>query len=179
MPSLRRCWCRRSEASEANFPHGTAEALAFYGCNSDTGAKAGVAEAFADTQFNYGARLLLRAMTAQGQCCWRYRFTRRRPGQADGPHHGDEVGHVFSNLAAGRGRAAEPFDNTDLALSNAMMQAWVAFARDGHPGTPAGIEWPVFELQQDGPLEFGDSGRIGDDPRRAQLDLLDRCFATN
>jgi len=177
---LTRAWPVRTAADNralitANFPNAPAEALAFYGCDDEDDAGVGVAEAFADTQFNYGARLLLRSMTALGQECWRYRFVRRRPGQADGPHHGDEVGHVFGNLGVGRNGAGEAFDATDLALSNAMMRAWAAFACDGKPGAPGGVEWPAFEIDRDGPLEFGDTIRGGTDLRRAQLDFLERC----
>jgi hypothetical protein len=54
------------------------EAIALYGATQDADAKLGIAAAFADTQFNYGARLLLQAMTDVGMPCWRYLFTRRR-----------------------------------------------------------------------------------------------------
>ncbi len=57
-----------------------------------------VAELFADTQFNYGTRLLAQAMAGCEPRTWRYLFLRRRPGQLDGPHHGEEVAHVFGNL---------------------------------------------------------------------------------
>ena len=40
-------------------------------------------------------------------------------GQLDGPHHGDEVGYVFGNLAVGRGTQPEPFLHAvSLAMAN-------------------------------------------------------------
>lgn len=162
----------------ANFARDLAPALAFYGSADDAGARAGIAAAFADTQFNYGARLLLRSMVARGQPCWRYLFTRRRPGQADGPHHGDEVGYVFGNLAAGRGAAPEPFDDTDHAVAAAMAAAWVAFARDGDPGAPAGMAWRACSAADDSRFEFGDRFGMAADDRRAPLDFLERYYSS-
>ncbi len=37
-----------------------------------------------------------------------------------------------------------PTDATDLALTDAMMDAWAAFARTGDPGAPGGVGWPEF-----------------------------------
>lgn len=159
---------------EANFPHALAEATALYGCSDDGGALAGIAEAFADTQFNYGARLLLRAMVAQGQPCWRYLFTRRRPGRADGPHHGDEVGYVFGNLSQGRTAEPEPFDAVDEAVARAMATAWVGFASGATPRLPGGAVWQACSTTDDGALDLGDRLEMRRDPRRAQLDFLDR-----
>ena len=181
---LTRAWPVRDAADnralvEANFARALDEAMGFYGAAHDHDAKARIAEAFADTQFNYGARLLLRAMTQQRQRCWRYLFTRRRPGQTDGPHHGDEVGYVFGQLAAGRTAAPEPFDATDEAVSAAMMRAWVAFARDGDPDTEGSAHWPAFEAGDELHLEFGDTVRTGTDDRRAQLDFLERYYSSH
>jgi para-nitrobenzyl esterase len=161
----------------ANFPHDLARALALYPAADDTQARPAVAEAFADTQFNCGARLLLRAMLRQGPRCWRYLFARRRPGQVDGPHHGDEVGHVFGNLAAGRGAEPLPFDAVDAAVSSAMMQAWAAFARQGDPNAPGLPHWPGCDEHGDPQLVFGDHVAIGADTRRERLDFLDRYLA--
>ena len=162
---------------EANFARAFDEAWAFYGTERDADAKGRVAEAFADTQFNCGARLLLRAMTRQGERCWRYLFTRRRPEQGDGPHHGDEVGYVFGQLAVGRTARPEPFDAIDETVSRAMMRAWVAFARDGDPNADGSPAWPVFSVHDERHLEFGDTIATGTDRRRAQLDFLERYYS--
>jgi carboxylesterase type B len=162
----------------ANFGADLDRARALYPARSDAEAKPAVAEAFADTQFNDGARLLVRAMARLGMPCWRYLFARRRPGQRDGPHHGDEVGHVFANLAVGRSEEPLPFDDVDVALSNAMGAAWVAFASRADPNGPDLPAWPRYEAgSSDGPLAFGDRLAIVPDARAERLDFLDAYFA--
>jgi para-nitrobenzyl esterase len=163
----------------ANFAGDLERACALYPAQSDAEAKAAVAQAFADTQFNDGARLLLRAMTRLGMPCWRYLFARRRPGQHDGPHHGDEVGHVFANLDAGRGGAEMPSDATDIAVSNAMAGAWVAFAGSADPNAPGLTSWARYDAaSNDGPLAFGDRIASVSDARAERLDFLDTYFAS-
>ncbi|MBL8359605.1 MAG: carboxylesterase/lipase family protein [Rubrivivax sp.] len=148
----------------ANFPGAEDEALALY---------PRVPEAFADTQFNAGARALLRAMARTGAPCWRYRYTRRRPGATDGPHHGDEVGTVFGNLDAGRGGQPEPFDDTDRRVSDSMQAAWVRFATAVDPGP----HWPRFTASDEPLLDFGDRIAVATDPLAARLDFIDRYQA--
>lgn len=176
---LTRAWPVKTAADnralvEANFAHAIDEAHVFYGTERDADAKARIAEAFADTQFNYGARLLLRSMVRHDPRCWRYLFTRRRPGHTDGPHHGDEVGYVFGHLAPRRSAEPEPFDATDIAVSHAMMGAWVAFARDGDPNGKGAPAWPAYDADHERLLEFGDVITTGTDRRSAQLDFLER-----
>jgi len=163
---------------QANFPRAQEEATALYGPTSDADAKAGIAAAFADTQFNYGARLLLRAMTAAGMPCWRYLFTRRRPGRSHGPDHGDEMGYPFGEIAQGRTREPEPYDDTDRHVSDAMMSAWAAFAKAADPNTPSRERWPRYDATAAGVhLEFGDEIRIGTDALGDRLDFLERYYA--
>ena len=162
---------------QANFPHDVAQALATYPADTDPQARPRVAEAFADTQFNYGARLLVRSMARVEPRTWRYLFTRRRPGQADGPHHGDEVAYVFGQLAAGRGAEALAFDAVDLAVSQSMIRAWVAFARHGDPNGAGPALWPAYREDQDLQQVFGDRSAIEGDPRRQALDFLEQYFS--
>ncbi|MEQ1806149.1 MAG: carboxylesterase family protein [Burkholderiaceae bacterium] len=160
----------------ANFAGATQQALARYPAASDADVRASVAAMFGDTQFNYGARLLAQAMSRVEPRTWRYLFTRRRPGQMDGPHHGDEVAHVFGNLAVGRGSEAAAFDARDEELSAALRRAWVAFAMHGDPNAPGSASWSRFTQAGDGHLEFGDAIQSGSAWRCEQLDFLDRFY---
>lgn len=162
----------------ANFGRSLERAEALYPAAGDAQARASVAAAFADTQFNGGARLLLRSMSRLGMPCWRYLFARRRPGDAEGPHHGEEVGYVFGNLGIDRGGNEAPFDEVDVSVSEAMGRAWVAFAKQSDPNVPGCAAWPSYdEAGQDGPLAFDDRIEVVPDPRAAQLDFLDAYFA--
>lgn len=180
---LTRSWPIASVADQrallaANFAADLERAKQLYPAANDAEAKPAIAAAFADTQFNDGARLLVRAMTRLGMPCWRYLFTRRRPGEHNGPHHGDEVGHVFGNLAAGRGFEPMPFDEVDVMVSNAMAGAWVAFAAGGEPKVPGLPLWSPYDAAlNDGPLAFGDRIEPVSDARADQLDFLDAYFA--
>lgn len=178
---LTRGWPIRTVAEfqaliRSNFPGAEDGALALYGCDQDDQVRARVAEVFADTQFNAGARLLLRAMSRLGSPCWAYHFTRRRPGQADGPHHGDEFGYAFGNLSAGRTGAAEAFDDHDTRLAGAMMDAWTTFAATGEPGPVSGRHWPRFG-DGEAHLELGSEVRPGRNARSGALDFVDRFVA--
>ncbi|MDM0021897.1 carboxylesterase family protein [Variovorax sp. J22R187] len=162
----------------ANFEDCVEQARSVYGARDASEVRTRVAEMFADTQFNYGTRLLARAMADQGQDVWRYVFTRRRPGQVDGPHHGEEVAHVFGNLAVARRGSPARFDAVDEQLSDSMMRSWVAFATTGNPnvdGLPA--EWPAYAPGTDLHLVLGDRMQVGAGWRSAELDFLESLFA--
>jgi carboxylesterase type B len=132
--------------------------------------RAQVAALFADTQFNFGTRLIAKSMAARGSGTWRYLFTRRPPGQADGPHHAGEVPYVFGTLA----KDGAQVPAADELLSQAMRSAWVAFARNGEPGAVSGHPWRRYDAAQDNYLAFGDTVAEGSGWRAAQLDFLDR-----
>lgn len=160
-----------------NFGPAAAEAAALYPARSDAEARAAVAAMFADTQFNYGTRLLARSMARLAQPTWKYLFTRRRPGQADGPHHGEEVAHAFGNVeAGGRGETVRS-DERDAALSRMMRRAWVAFAAQGDPNAAGLPRWDEYRAEDDNHLELGDEVRSGAAWRRAQLDFLERFYS--
>jgi len=158
---------------DANFGGAVAEAAETYPAGSHAGARRAVAAMFADTQFNFGTRLLAQAMARREPRTWKYLFTRRRPGQPDGPHHGDEVGHVFGTLdAAGSGA----HDAVDEALSRTMRKAWVAFAASGDPKVAGAPTWDRYRPADDNHLSFGEGIQPGAAWRQRELDFLDRFF---
>lgn len=160
-----------------NFPGVAAKlVLKLYPATQDDQVRHRVAQLFGDTQFDYGARLLAEAMAALEPRTWRYLFTRRRAHRTDGPHHGQEVHYVFGNLAASYPGEQPIFDDTDVAVSKAMMKAWVAFAANGDPNCQGASDWQPYRAMKDNYLEFGDSIQAGFGWRREQLDFLDRFF---
>lgn len=164
------------ELVQSNFGPAAREAAALYPANADSEVRPRVAELFADTQFNFGTRLLAQAMARFEPRTWRYLFLRRRPGQTDGPHHGEEVAHVFGNLEAAAPGETAGCDATDDEVSAAMMKAWVAFAAAGDPNGPGLAHWPAYDARNDNHLAFGDSVAAGQGWRGEQLDFLDRFF---
>jgi para-nitrobenzyl esterase len=165
------------QQAEANFGPLAQEAMTLYPAHADADARPAVAAMFADTQFNYGTRLLAQCMARLEPRTFKYLFERRRPRQADGPHHGEEVAHAFGNHdRAAPGEQAD-FDAHDDALSGIMRRAWVAFAASGDPNTHGVPRWDAYRPEQDNHLRLGDEVKAGAGWRRAQLDFLERFYS--
>ena len=154
------------EQLRLNFGAHADAAAAVYPASVDADARARVAEMFADTQFNYGTRLLAQSMVRREPRTWRYLFRRAERGL---PQHGDEVPYVFGNLPAGA--ATEDHD-----LSRAMRRAWVAFARSAQPDTPGAPHWPPYVPGMDNHLVFDAGGGTGTHWRQEPLDFLERFY---
>lgn len=161
----------------ANFGEQAARAAAQYPVATDADVPDAIAALFADTQFNYGARLLAQCMAQREPRTWKYLFTRRRPRQVDGPHHGEEGAHVFGTLAATAPGEAADFDARDEALSRVMRKAWVAFAATGDPNTTGVPRWERYDAGADNHLELGDTVRSGSAWHRAALECIERLHA--
>ena len=154
------------EQVDLNFGARADEAAALYPARTDAEARARVAEMFADTQFNYGTRLLAQAMAAREPRTWRYLFLR---AGATAPQHGDEVPYVFGTLTD----AASP---DDRRLSASMQAAWAAFARTGDPNGPHLPAWPRYEAAQDNHLALDAEIGTGTQWRAPQLDFIERFY---
>ena len=148
-----------------------ARARALY-ANADV--RRSVADMFADTQFNSGARGVMRGLRASGAPVYRYLFLRQRPGSG-APNHGDEVPYVFGSLAVAAQLDPQPFDNDDLALAEVMQDAWVRFATAGDPNGGDLPAWPVSDGREQY-LEFDSATRVGTGWRQSQLDFVDGYF---
>ena len=161
---------------QTNFGDVAEEAMRIYPAASDGDARPRVGEMFADTQFNYGTRLLADAMAKKEPRTWRYLFLRRRPNQKDGPHHGEEVSHVFGTYAEAAPGEAADFNSVDEKVSATMMKAWVAFARNSDPNTEGLPHWAPYTAAQENYMAFGDITEAGQGWRKSQLDFLDRFY---
>jgi para-nitrobenzyl esterase len=160
------------EQIDRNFAGAEAEARSLWPARSDAEARPAVAAMFADTQFNYGTRLLAQGMAKLEPRTFKYLFTRRRPGEQDGPHHGGEVAHAFGNVAATGASNA-----VDEELSKVMRKAWVAFAANGDPNTAGVPRWDPYRSADDNHLVLGDRVEAGGPWRKAQLDFIEAFFA--
>jgi carboxylesterase type B len=133
-----------------------------------------VAEMFADTQFNVGARGVMRGLRDKGAPVYRYLFMRRRPGSG-APNHGDEVPYVFASLAVAAELDPQPFDHDDLALAETMQDAWVRFADTGDPNGGSLPPWPASDARESY-LELASTIRLASGWRQPHLDFLDGYF---
>ena len=159
---------------EQNFGAMTDEALALYPVMHDADARAATAELFADTQFNFGTRGIAQDMIRIQSKTFRYLFTKRGRFTQRPPDHGLEVAYVFGNLDAWPDKMPMPYDATDRALCDTMMDCWVNFAATGNPGGG----WQPYEAARDTYREFGDAVRPNSNWRTKYLDFLERYFDT-
>ena len=134
-----------------------------------------VTDMFADTQFNSGARGVMRGLRAKGVPVYRYLLLRKRPGRGL-PNHGDDVPYVFCSLEVAAKLDPAPFDNDDLALAEAMQDAWVRFAASADPNGGGLPTWPVSD-DSEKYLELDNTLRVSSGWRQAELDFVDGFFA--
>lgn len=82
---------------------------------------------------------------------------------------------MFGNLEAVGPAAAA--DAADQRISQAMLHAWVAFARSGDPNAAGSHAWPPYAREEDNFIVFGDAVSTGRAWRQEQLEFLDRFFS--
>lgn len=153
------------EQVDANFGALADEASALYPVREDGEARMRVAQMFADTQFNYGARLLARGMARLEPRTFKYLFLRRRPQAVDGPHHGDETAHAFGNVEAG-----------EQELARTMGRYWVRFAATGDPNGPGLPCWDSYRAADDNHQVLDVPVSAGGRWREPQLDFIERFY---
>ncbi len=101
------------------------------------------------------SRYLAAKVTELGGRGWVYHFTRQRPGPGGeklGAYHGTEIPYVFNTHDDWL-----PTEETDLKLTDAVMDYWVQFARSGDPNLPGRPEWPIYDTQKSLVMELGDN----------------------
>ncbi len=105
-----------------------------------------------------------------------YLFTWETPllGGVLGSCHALDVPFVFGTL---RERSVAPFSGGGPeaeALSDAMQQAWVAFARSGDPSCDRLGEWPPYDAEQRQTMVLGARQELAEDPRGPERGAWDR-----
>ena len=118
------------------------------------------------------ARLVAQSMEPKKSKAYLYQFT-RRPDTAMarklGVHHGVELAYVFGNM-----NKSDGYDNTDLGLSEKMMEYWVNFAKTGNPNGPGLADWPAYASNSDLNLEFSDTIQTNKNLFRKECDFISR-----
>lgn len=108
----------------------------------------------------------------QGAPTWIYHLHWRSPlgGGRFGAPHTLDIPMVFGNLDADDWTRAAVA--AARSVSEAMMDALIAFARSGDPSAEGCVEWPRFDLQRRATLVFDTRLRVEDDPRGAERRLF-------
>jgi para-nitrobenzyl esterase len=79
---------------------------------------------------------------------------------------------VFDHIATNSG----DFDGQDKAVSQAMVGAWVQFAKTGNPNSKNLPVWPAYKAATYQYLEYGDAIAIASGFREAQIDFFKHAF---
>lgn len=83
-----------------------------------------------------------------------FRFDQAQPtedGQKYGAVHGADVPYTFAHFFDGA-----DWRESDKALSTALIDYWVSFAKTGNPNLEGHPEWPAFNLESPTVMSFGD-----------------------
>jgi para-nitrobenzyl esterase len=162
---------------EQNFPEVLEQTLRLYPTNSDGEVPAQMAHVFGDCQFHYGAWGIAKANAARQPATYRFMLTRHRGGGAKAPAHGGEVSYVFGTLPLADGQRGA-HDQTDVAISEAMMEYWVRFAATGNPNGGNLPHWPTYNPSSEEYLDFGDGGIAAQRRFRTEhMEFLDKLYS--
>ncbi len=126
------------------------------------------------------ARRLARATSDLGSRVYLYSFTRVRPGTSGarlGAFHGAEIPFVFGTLSRVLRPGAPDVDDSDRALSQAMMGYWIRFAATGDPNGEGAPAWPRYASRSDLSIELGDEIQSRGGAARETCDFFDRVAA--
>jgi para-nitrobenzyl esterase len=118
------------------------------------------------------ARFVAQSMERKKSRAYLYQFT-RLPDTAMTRklkvHHGVELAYVFGNMTKSEG-----YNDTDMGLSNKMMDYWVNFAKTGNPNGNGLPYWPTYKSKSDINLEFSDTIHTNKHLFKKECDFISR-----
>jgi para-nitrobenzyl esterase len=148
----------------ARFRDQAEKVLAAYPATSDDAVRGALRDVYTDSWYLCPSRSLA---TAE-KTAYLYYFTRVRPGMEMRTAHGTEIPYVFDTLKTAGGRVEE----IDRVLAGRMSAAWYRFAAKGDPSGDGIPEWPRYDRQSEGYLEFGDTVRVSHGLQTSQCDAI-------
>jgi para-nitrobenzyl esterase len=121
----------------------------------ETDARRAIAHLQTASDFLCPSRYFASRVSELGGRSWVYYFTRQRPGPGGekmGAYHGTEIPYVFDMHDDWL-----PTEAVDHAVTEAVMDYWVQFARTGDPNLPGRPEWPLYAAKNQVVMEIGDN----------------------
>jgi para-nitrobenzyl esterase len=115
-----------------------------------------------DRTYRYDSITLATRKAALTPATWMYFFTwQSRTDPRLLSHHALEIPFAFDNLDKSPWTTA---DAGSRALAARMSYAWIAFARDGDPNTPALPEWPRYDAERRATMVLDAECQVTNDP---------------
>jgi para-nitrobenzyl esterase len=150
------------------------QVLTMFPASDDAQAKASENQIVTLITFTCPARAYAGAMSKVNSKAYFYQFTRVPPGSKMGAFHLLEIGYVFGNFRPFMSplKAEAYYNETDRALSDAMMSCWTGFAAAGDPNQEGLTNWPVYDAKTGQYLNFGDKIEVKSGINTEACDLL-------
>lgn len=158
--------------------------LSLYPATTDEQAVASALRANGHSLFTWQNWVWANLHSVKGHNVYYYRFAKAPPvpaGQlangasADGPgaYHGASIFYSFDRFEL---RDDWPWSPRDRALSDALVEAWINFARTGRPISRVFPDWPKFDPLRPSVMMIGEEVRLGEIPERQYLDFWDQHY---
>jgi para-nitrobenzyl esterase len=147
-----------------------ADFVAAFGGGSDDTAMDAYLATIRDIAFSTQMRQWARATENVSSNAYVYWFTAAPPIENSeylGAYHSAEVPYAFQNISP-------DFGNEDRALSDAMSDYWVNFAKTGNPNSADLPKWESYNLKTEPYLNLGHTIRAGNHLLKRELDYLDK-----
>ncbi|MEW6553994.1 MAG: carboxylesterase/lipase family protein [Actinomycetota bacterium] len=148
------------------------EVEALYPAQTETEVKAAMDRLITEMGFGASARFTADCMEKVDEPAYLYLFNQAPSDprvQQLGVFHGLEIMYVFGNLDK---VAMEGVTEADHALSEAMMDYWTSFAKEGDPNGGAAAAWPVYTAAASEYIELGTPITTGTDLFQPAYDMV-------
>jgi para-nitrobenzyl esterase len=135
------------------------QVLTMYPAGDDKQATASDKQVITLMTFTCPAKAYASAMSNVKSKTYFYQFTRVPPGaKMLGAFHLLDIGYVFGKFMPFLSplKADAYYNDTDKALSDAMMSYWTGFAANGDPNQEGLTQWPAYDAQTGQYLNLGD-----------------------
>jgi para-nitrobenzyl esterase len=139
------------------------QVLTMYPANDDKEAKASDEQVWTLFTFTCPAKFYASAMSNVNSKAYFYQFSRVPLGaSAYGAVHATDVVYAFGTLLPllTTPKPETYYDDTDRALSDAMMSYWTGFAATGDPNQEGLAKWPVYDAKTGQYLDLGDTIQV-------------------
>jgi para-nitrobenzyl esterase len=118
------------------------------------------------------ARFVAQSMEQKKSKAYLYQFTRlagTAMARKLGVYHSVDLAYVFGNM-----HKSEGYNDTDMVLSNKMIDYWVNFAKTGNPNGQGLAHWPAYKSTSDLNLEFSDAIHTNKHLFKKEADFISR-----